>query len=66
LVFLIHTELRCTVNHTSDLIKLFYEYEEKYIHPCRRKKALPMHTVKASISPETEKKKMLSKQKVPF
>jgi hypothetical protein len=36
-------------------------YEEKYIRSCRRKKAQPMERVKASISPETEKKKTLSK-----
>ena len=27
MVFLIHTELRCTVNHTSDLQKVNYEYK---------------------------------------
>jgi hypothetical protein len=36
-------------------------HEEKYIHSRRRKKALPMQRVKGSISPETEKKKTLSK-----
>jgi len=48
-------------DYDGGIIKLFHEYEEKYIHSCRRKKALPMHTVKTSISPETEKKKTLSK-----
>jgi hypothetical protein len=48
-------------DYDGGVIKLFYVYEEKYIHSCRRKKALPMKTVKAGISPETEKKKTRSK-----
>jgi hypothetical protein len=48
-------------DYDGGVIKLFYVYEEKYIHSCRRKKALPMQTIKVSISPETEKKKTRSK-----
>jgi hypothetical protein len=53
-------------DYDGAIIKLFNEYEQKYIHNCRRKKALPMHRVKASISPETEKKENAFKIKCTF
>jgi hypothetical protein len=50
-------------DYDGGAIKLLCVCEQKYLHPCSRKKALPMQTVKVSISPETEEREKAFKMK---